>query len=253
VRRFLSAFALAIVVLVAPCTATAQAALPVGEARGVRVVRENRAIVVIFTQRAEKLRRRIAGKRVEVECTDEHPLHGPPRAFTFIGPPHPGEIVETHGGGVTIRAPKRRRKLLTGDQTRGMDYCQVWLLKRSGRRLIVSVPLTQDGAVFLDERTRTRRLMQVLAFAGFVAGDLNLSGWPSHAQLIRAAGSDARVRLVGLETPADTPPARTIGYYSDRREHAAVVILSRSGRRLFVELADDVLSTNLAGYIFNEP
>jgi hypothetical protein len=249
----LSGLGVAIVLLVAPSTATAQAALPVGEARGVRIVRENGAIVVIFTQRAAKLHRRVAGKLIEVECTDQDPERGRPRAFTFIGPPHPGEITGTHEGGVTMRAPKDRRKLRTGDRTRGMDFCRVWRVKRTGRRLIVSVPLTQGGAVFLDEWTRARRLMRMLFFAGFVAGDLNLSGWPSHAQLVRRLGHDARVRLIALAGPADTPPARSIGYWSDRREHIALVTLSRSGRRLFLELGDDVLTTNLAGYIFNEP
>lgn len=252
--RLVSGFALAIVLLAAPSTAAAQAALPVGESRGVRVVRERGAIVVVFTQRAEKLRRRVAGRLVEVDCTDLDPERGRPRAFTFIGPPHPGEIREIAGGGVTMRAPKRGRRIRTGDLTRGMDFCRISRVTRGkDRRLIVLVPLNQAGAIHLDEWRRARRLMVVLALAGFVAEELHLSGWPSHAQLVRRVGNDRGPRLVSLAAPTDTPPPRSIGYYSDRAQHVSVVNLSRSGRRLFVELSDDALSTNLAGFIFDEP
>jgi len=40
---------------------------PVGEARGVHIVRERGAIVVVFTQRAAKLYKRIAGRLVRVD------------------------------------------------------------------------------------------------------------------------------------------------------------------------------------------
>ena len=49
-----------------------------------------------------------------------------------------------------------------------------------------------------------------------------------------------------LASPADTPPPGRIGYYSDGALHVAVVIVSGSGRRLFIELEpDDVLHTNV--------
>ena len=131
--------------LILPSAGAAQAPLPVGEADGVRIVRERGALVVVFTQRAEKLRRMVAGKFVSVLCT---------------------EFVEggTNGGGVTQRAPRRGRRIETGDLTRGMDYCRVWLAARTVRRgrerirrsreLVVSIPLTQTGATFLDEQTK---------------------------------------------------------------------------------------------------
>jgi hypothetical protein len=242
----------------------AQAPLPVGEAHGVRIVREKGAIVVVFTQRAAKRWRRIAGRWVSIECVDQHPsAPGPPRAYTFIGPQSPGGITEESGGGVIMRAPERGRRLRTGDLTRGMDYCSVWLeprtVRRDGerlrtsRRLIVSVPLTQAGAVFLDEQTRARRLLVTLTLAGFVADRLKISGWPSYAQLVETLGDvDARRRFVSLAAPTDMPPAGRIGYYSDRREHVAVAIVSRSGKRLFIEGAGDVLTTNVAAYVFGD-
>jgi hypothetical protein len=50
--RALIGVAAAVVLLVVPSSGMAQAALPVGEAHGVRIVREKGAIVVIFTKRA---------------------------------------------------------------------------------------------------------------------------------------------------------------------------------------------------------
>jgi hypothetical protein len=262
--KALSGIAAALVLLAAPSGASAQAPLPVGESHGVRVVRDQGAIVFVFTDRAAKRWRRIAGRMVSVDCVDQQPsAGGPPRAHTFIGPPHPGDITEESGGGVTMRAPKRGRRLETGDLTRGMDYCRLLLeprtVRRDGvrqrtrRRLIVSVPLTQAGAVFLDEQTRARRLLVTLAIAGFVAEDLKITGWPSYTQLVETLGrTKARRRFASLAAPTDTPPAGRIGYYSDRGEHVAVAIVSRSGRRLFIEGQGDVLTTNVAGHVFGD-
>lgn len=262
--KALSGIAAALVLLAAPSGATAQAPLPVGESHGVRIVRERGAIVVVFTDRAAKRWRRIAGRLVSLDCIDQAPsVGGPPRARTFIGPEHPGDITEESGGGVIMRAPKRGRRLETGDLTRGMDYCRVFLeprtvrrdgvRQRTGRRLIVTVPLTQAGAVFLDEQTRARRLLVTLALAGFVAEDLKITGWPSYTQLVETLGrTRARVRFASLAAPTDTPPAGRIGYYSDRGEHIAVAVVSRSGRRLFIEGAGDVLTTNVAEHVFGD-
>jgi len=222
----------ALALLVGPSTSMAQAPLPVGEVHGVRVVREKGAIVVVFTRRAAKLYRRIAGRLVDVDCTDQQPGQPvPPRAHAFLVPHHPSEITEESSGGVRMRAPRHRRRLVTGDLTRGMDYCRVWLAPRIVRR---------DGA-----RQRIQRRL-------IVSVPLKISGWPSYAQLIDQFPSGARAGLASLAGPADTPPAGTIGYYSDRLDHVAVATLSRSNRRLFIELEADALHTNVAGYIFNE-
>ena len=230
--RGLIGLGVALALLVGPSTSMAQAPLPVGEAHGVRVVREKGAIVVVFTRRAAKLYRRIAGRLVDVDCTDQQPGQPvPPRAHAFLVPHHPGEITEESSGGVRMRAPRHRRRLVTGDLTRGMDYCRVWLAPRIVRR---------DGA-----RQRIQRRL-------IVSVPLKISGWPSYAQLIDQFPSGARAGLASLAGPADTPPASTIGYYSDRLDHVAVATLSRSNRRLFIELEADALHTNVAGYIFNE-
>lgn len=236
-----SATFLALAVSWAPA---AEAQLPVGEAEGVRVVRERGALVVVFTSRAAGLYRRIAGKRASVYCTE------------FLD----GGLAS---GGSTLRAPKRRRPLRTGDLTRGMDYCRVWLAARTVRRngerlrrsreLIVSIPLTQRGAVFLDEQEKALELQSLLLVAGLLAEEPNSNNWPTAAELLESRiGRRLGPRLVPLGSPADTPATGVIGYYSDGQQHAAAVTVSASGRRLFIEWEADVLHTNVAGYIYGE-
>ena len=239
--------ALALVLLVAAPPA-ASADLPVGEAEGVRIVKERGAIVVVFTQRAEPLRKRVAGKFVSVHCTELLPDGA-------------------HSGGATQRAPKRGRRIRTGDKTRGMDYCRVSLAPRTvkrdgerrrlGRQLVVSIPLTQKGAVYLDEESKTGDMIGVLVIAGIYAQEAKPEAYPTPTQLIAAIEKETgRVPrdIVALATPAATPPAGKVGYYSDGQEHIAAVVLSASGRRLFFEAAaDEVLHTNVARYIFGDP
>jgi hypothetical protein len=220
----------------------------------VRVVRERGAIVFVFTQRAAKLYERIAGRIVRVECAG--PADEPLRAGTGGDRVLRGQ----GGGGLAMRAPTRGRRLATGDRTRGMDYCRVWLaartVRRDGRRqrigprLIVSVPLTQTGAVFLDEQSKALRLFRVLVGASLVVEQRHLTGWPTYAVLRAWGFRNAGQRLVRLASPTDTPPAGAIGYYSDGNDHVAVAILSGSGRRLFIEYAGDVVSTNVTEYVF---
>jgi hypothetical protein len=159
-----------------------------------------------------------------------------------------------------MRAPKRGRRLATGDRTRGMDYCRLWLAARAvrrhgkreriGPRLIVSVPLTQTGAICLDEESKAHRLARVLVASLLVAEQRHLIGWATY-ELLRDRGFPrAGNRFVGLAGPTDTPPAGAVGYYSDGDDHVVVAILSRSRRRLFIEYAGDVMSTNVTEYIY---
>jgi hypothetical protein len=235
-----------LLVLALPSAGAAQTPLPVGEARGVRIVREQGALVVVFTQRAEKLRRRVAGKLVTVVCTQ----------FLEGG---------TGVGEYTLRAPRRGRRLNTGDLTPGIDYCRVYLaartVRRDGergrirRRPVVSVPLTQAGAVHLDEQAKTRMLLVVLTLAEAIGQERNISGYPTAAELFDAVPElrpgPERSPVVALDSPSGTPEGRAVGYYSDGDRHVAAVIVSRSGRRLFLEYEGDVLHTNVAGYLFN--
>lgn len=228
----------------------AEAKLPLGKADGVRIHRQHGALVVTFGPRAARLYRRVAGRFISVLCTEMS--HEDGLGFQSVD-----------SGGITLRAPKRRRPIRTGDLTRGMDYCRVWLAARTirrrggrerhGRELIVSVPLTQRGAVHLDEEKKVATLAAVLTYASLVGEEKRSQDWPEPAELVEAVRkiTRGRLELVGLASPADTPAPGAVGYYSDGRRHTAVVILSASGRRLYIELdADEVLRTNVAKHIF---
>ena len=233
--------AVALTLLLVPSTALGQTELPVGEAHGVRVVREHRAIVIVFTARADKLHKRLAGKNVIVSCT---------------------EITEDgfSSGSQVMRVPRHGHKLYTGDLTRGMDYCRLWKprTKHRSKQVIVSVPLTQQGAVFIDEELKTRRMFGVLGIAYFVGESKHLDGVPTYDELIHGVPKQARAGLarsvVSLAAPGDSPPAGKVGYYSDGAEHVVVAIVSASGRRLFVENGpDDLFSSNVLRFLINEP
>jgi hypothetical protein len=238
VKRF-TGLLVASALLVAPATAGAQAELPLGEADGVRVVREQRAIVIVFTKRADRLYERIAGKRVVVECT--------------------GEIREgvTSGGPVVVRAPKRPHRLVTGEASRGIDACTVSLPARTVRRRghrprrvperqIVAIPLTREGAVRLDRQEKSEAIFGVLIAAESVGERLKLDGFPTHAQIVARYPRLSRV-LVALPAAAAVPPPGKVGYFSDAADHVAVAAVTAAGKRLFIEFNGDVLSTNLFG------
>ena len=229
-----------VAVLLVPSTA-AQAQLPVGEADGVRMVAHRGGVLVIFTARAEKLRRRYAGKVLEISCTD------------FV---EDGATVFGEG----LRVPRHRHRVFAGDHPRGTDYCRLWRPKRtvkrhhrrvvSGRELLVSVPLTQQGAVYLDEEEKTQGIFGLLSIASLSANGEELGRYRTYDELIAKYPTAARV-VVELDAPVDSPPAGKIGFYSDGAAHVLVAALSGSGRRLFVEFDADVLSTNVFSYLFN--
>ena len=227
--------------------AAAEAQLPVGQADGVRIVRERGAIVVVFTQRAERLYRRVRGRRVSVYCFE--------RSL-----PDENGFYSVNSGGSTFRMPKRSRRLWTGDLTRGIDYCRVRLEPRGrgrrparGRSPVVAIPLTQRGAVYLDEQSKARSLQSLLLVASLIDRD----GFPTAAEIQDFVERNGRGNvpsgLVALPSPDATPPAGKLGYYSDGGQRAAAVTLSASRRRLFIEYQPEgVLRTNVAGYIYGD-
>ncbi len=221
----------------------AAAQLPLGEDDGVRIVRERGALVVVFGQRADGLRRRVAERRVSLYCD------------TFI-PPNEDGLAGTESGGMTYRMPRRGRRLRTGDGTRDLDVCRLWLEPRPARRevaravLIAAVPMSKRGAVYLDELERTRAMLAVQIGAQLLPGPSLPTTEELTARVPRLPSSGLRV--VGLASPEDTPPAGAVGYHSSGGQGFALVVLSRSGRRLFISYEGDVLRTNVANYIYEE-
>jgi len=255
-RGFAVATVAVVLLGVAPAAGAQPVQLPVGEADGVRIVRDQRgAIVVVFEPSASRLWRRVAGRRVSVMCET-----GP-----APDPDHPGYSF-SESGGTTLRAPKRGRRLRTGDLTRGMDVCEVSLeprtvrrngeRRRYGRSLIVAIPLTQRGAVRLDEQARTHALVTLLEVAAVLSRREESDRYSTPAELVAylpLLKRPLKLSVVALASPSDTPPAGSIGYYSDGAQHVAAVVLSASGRRLFLEAdVDDVIRTNVLEYIYGD-
>jgi hypothetical protein len=239
--RALIGLVVVLAVLLAPSTSLAQTELRVGESRGVRVVRQDKAIVVVFTPAAAKLHKRLAGKRVIVSCT------------TLLDD-------GTNTGSQTMTVPERGRRLFTGDVTPNIDYCRLWRPKRKDqpKRILVSVPLTQKGAVFLDEEAKTQSMFGLLLLAEFVQEDEEIDGYPTYDEFLQSIRRPAREafskRVVALAAPTDVPPPRKVGYYSDGDQQIAVSMVSRAGRLLFIRFGpDEVLTTNVVGYMFDEP
>ena len=116
--------------------------------------------------------------------------------------------------------------------------------------MLVSIPLTQAGAVYLDERDRSRAMLKIVAIAALARDDAHQPGVLTYAQLVQAYPRLTR-KLVELAAPGDSPPPHRIGYFSDGQQHTVLATLSASGRRLFIEqAADEVLSTNVSKYLF---
>jgi hypothetical protein len=59
-------------------------------------------------------------------------------------------------------------------------------------------------------------------------------------------------RALGL-IASDTPPAGKLGYNSDGAERTVVAVVSRSSRRLFIEVEPGgVLRTNVSEFVFGD-
>jgi hypothetical protein len=231
--------------LLVPSAASAQTPpdLPVGEARGVRLVEDRGGLVLIFGPRSAKLRERINSRYAWISCTNL------------------GEVFRSVGGG-NLDVPRHGRRVPTGFSIDDADFCRFFLrshtIKRDGirrrvpRRVLFSIPLTQAGAVYLDEEAKTARMLPISTIASLVKHELKLSGHPTYAQLVQRLPKLAKL-VVALSAPGEAPPPRRIGYYSDGQEHIVLAILSASGKRLFIEnSAGGVLSTNVAEHLFGD-
>ena len=231
--------------LLVPSAASAEAPpdLPLGEARGVRLVEDRGGLVLIFSARSARLRERINSRYAWISCTSL------------------GEMFSSVGSG-NLDVPRHGRRVPTGFSIDDADFCRFFLRshtierdgsrRRAPRRVLFSIPLTQAGAVYLDEEAKTAKMLPISAIASLVKDELKLSGLPTYAQLVQRHPQLAKL-VVALSAPGEAPPPRRIGYYSDGQENIALAILSASGKRLFIEhSAGDVLSTNVAAHLFGD-
>ncbi len=233
-------------IAVAAAPAGAATTLPVGSASGVQVRHAANGLTFVFTARAAKLYEQIAGRSVAVECTQES-------TSTL------GISAGDSTSGVDLTAPQRRQPLRSRLDAGKADFCRLFLGARTvtthgvkqhlQRRLVVSVPLTQAGAVYLDEQTRAGTLLGLLTIAGELGKRTSPAGYLTPAKLKHDFPKASE--LVALTDPSGTPPKGKIGYYSDGQQHAAAVMLSATGRRLYLEFGpDDALSTNVWAELF---
>lgn len=237
----------AALLLALPASAAA-APLPVGEAHGVRLQQGRDGLAVVFTKRAARLYGQIAGKRIEISCVQLP--KGDRRGMTANG-----------GAGMMMRAPRQRRPLRPRMlSSAGNDYCTVSRRYEDRTSLlfdqVVAIPVTQAGAIALDERAKAGRLIALLAIVGEMADQRRPAAYPMPAELTGRAAKWFRgsgLSLVSLDSADATPPAGRFGYWSDGADRAAAVTPSASGRRLYVEVGPDgELRTNVAAALLNE-
>lgn len=111
-----------------------------------------------------------------------------------------------------------------------------------------SIALTQRGAAFLEEDRLTATGLAVLEVA-IGEAQHQPDGHFLTAQQFVSGDPLGHLRIVVLVSPSDTPPAGTVGFYSDGVNHAEVVEVSRLGQRIFIDSNDGVLSTNAAEHL----
>jgi hypothetical protein len=216
------------VLLALPSSAVAQVQIPPDAGLRARLV-DGTIVAMRF---APRLHRQIAGRRITLSCSALAERAGPGIY-----------VVET--GEESFRLPKTRR-LVRRFIGRGYDYCTLYL---KGRRHVVTFALNDRGAARVDEQQRAIMLSTVLTLAG--ADDGNFMTPDEFLQSKRARAFASQQPIVAVSSPSDTPPAGSLGYYSDGGEHAAAVVVSSAGRRLFVEVnADSELHTNVAQYLY---
>lgn len=243
----IAAAAAAVLLLGGAQCATAAGELPDGRTDGVRIVQSGNRMAVVFDTRASAAYRQIAGRRVTISCVRD-------LAASYLA------VSGSRGSSDNLRAPRTRRPLRTRNMASTADFCRVWLPERfghDGRRLtaaepVVAIPLTDRGAIHLDEQAKA------LAAYSLMESAVSRASWrflPAPRLFERLRRDDATwssIELTELASPDDSPPPGAFGYYSDGGRHAATVVLSANGRRLFHELGpDQAINSNVLGYVFS--
>lgn len=211
--------------------------LPTGEAKDVLIKPTGSDTVVSFHRGAAARYKVIAGRKILVTCT------------SLGRPAGPGIEVE-NSLTTDSTAPKRRRPFRAGLDAGKRDYCEVSRARFSrrrgnrrttyGERVIATVPLTQRGAVFLDEREKVGGLFALVTEADILADRRRDGRYPPASEVAR----QTRGRAVALATAQDTPPAGKLGVFTNQKE-ITVAVLSATGRRLYIQLQGDQVATNV--------
>ena len=113
--------------------------------------------------------------------------------------------------------------------------------------VIVDIPVTQDGAVYIDERhtlfgigTRCSRRPATRRMLVARRSSLLISS---------STGTGSKATCLSSRPPTRGPPAGTIGIFSDGAHHFEAVALTSLGRRMFYDINGEVLTTNGTSYL----
>jgi hypothetical protein len=214
----------------------AQAAtLPVGHAKGVSVRVSRHAVEFRFTKAIDLTVAAILRpkRQVELSCTTLGPL-------AIDGGRTSSRITQR----VKVPAHRTPLRLPTGTRQHP-SFCTLRLV--STHLDIVDIPVTEDGAAYIDERHTLYGLRNAAFTASSDAQDAHSAMFETADQYISKYAQDGD--MVALATPDATPPAGTLGIFSDGAHHFAAVALSTLGRRMFYDINGDVLTTNGTPYL----
>jgi len=228
--------------LYAPAAVAQAPTLPTGEAGYVAVKPSGKSIVISFHRGAAGTFKLIAGRRVDVTCT-------------AVGKARRTGATVVESDTKTLRAPKRRRAFRVALSPRSAAFCVVSRSRFSRRkgditstfpsRRVAVIPLTQRGAVFLDEGRKTNAMVDLAGQAEVLAGGRKDGLYPPASELERKVGS----RPAALATPDATPPPGRVGVYTNARD-ITIVTLSATGRRLYIQTEGERFSTNVIEQFF---
>ncbi|HET6510528.1 MAG TPA: hypothetical protein VFG42_27275 [Baekduia sp.] len=229
--------------------ATAGAALPtLGGADGVTatsaVTRSGTSVEIRLTGAAAQAAAAYDGKELSVSC-DTHPRPG------LLFRAESSRTGSSGSSGVLRRRSDGSLAVQTYLANRAWDTCEIARPDRARRRTgrigpfalyqgdlrppLARAALTDAGATWIDELGWAIAIGRAQAAAAKVRADGALT--PPE---VAAAG------LVALPDVGASPPAGSVGYWTDGHEQVEFVALSSAGRRLVQRTgADDMLTTNI--------
>jgi hypothetical protein len=217
----------AIVLLALLALPAAEADAARGTSDGVSIAVERRTGTTIRVLRPERRRIVQRGGTATVTCGFRNRVFPPVQLDTEF-----------------VHWPRGRPQITIRRLRRGYQFCSVAVLPRGSRvgGQLAAVPFSAAGRAMLDERDTALRvfanLTKVLGLAEQRGGR-----YPDPATL-------ADRGYHALATPADAPPPEQIGVFSSEAERRIrVVLLTKAGRAVYVELEHDELRTNVPHWL----
>jgi hypothetical protein len=205
-----------------------------GSSKGVTVSIAARQATIRFTKAANALYRRYQERRLWLQCV-------------YVELRSDG----TFGGSNSVTAPFTVRQRLIRVRLQrpptGFSYCRIARSARfyDLRGEVVAVALSNRGRAYLNERDSAVLLFRL----SDAAYSFDANGW----RFVSAAEFGRRLAgkyvVEALAGPQASPAPGKIGYWSDGKRHAVFTKLTSRHRRFFLELTDDVLSTNMVAYL----